>query len=82
MEISEHQVRVYRVLTRGEWVSTAELADLAEVAPRTARLHAQGLVKAGIAERRTVFPGYRYRATGTGDAAYLEQLKEACRIFK
>ena len=81
MAISEHQVRIYRVLARGDWLTAHELATAAQVSPRTARLHLTKLVQHSIAERSAVFPGYRYRSTGAGDRDYIAQLKSAAESF-
>lgn len=62
--ISRHEVQVFKaLLATREWISVAELAKLAEVAPRTARAHATKLTDRGLVERAEVFPGYRYRIT-------------------
>jgi len=60
-EISSHEIRVYRLLAEGNWVTSRQIAEMTGVAPRTARAHALKLVHLGIADQAEVFPGHRYR---------------------
>jgi len=60
-EVSAHEIRVYNVLARGEWVTSQQIAEQAQVAPRTARAHALKLVRLGVADQAETFPGHRYR---------------------
>lgn len=82
--ISEHLLSVY-VAARDAcgWLTSAELASRAGVAPRTARAHVLTLWEAGILERREVSPGYRYRlTTGSGgrDESFLAKIREALEV--
>ena len=58
--ISPHSERVDAALN-GEWRTAAQVAERADVAPRTARLHLAAMVKAGDAEERQTWPSLTYR---------------------
>lgn len=62
-QITKHELRVYRYVkaNRRRWATADEIAEGADVAPRTARHHALGLTQRGVLERAEVFGGYRYR---------------------
>lgn len=62
-EVSIHEVAIYKVFCGAgkAWLTSAELAVRAKVAPRTARGHALKLVRLGVVDQAQVFPGYRYR---------------------
>ena len=80
-EVSRHEVAVYSALVSAEkWLTSADIATRAVVAPRTARAHAQKLVNLGIAEQAEVFPGHRYRLAEFADKrnrGYLDRLERA-----
>jgi hypothetical protein len=84
-EISEHQVRVFQFVRESRrWVTSAEIATGACVAPRTARFHAARLVSVGIFDQAEVFPGHRYRLSSQAEKrnkAYLLRLCQAEEIF-
>lgn len=84
-EISLHQARIYRFL-RGEtgWVTARQIAAGADVAVRTARLHALRFVRLMIADEVAVSPEHRYRLSALADkrnAAYLGRLEQALKVF-
>lgn len=62
-EISEHEIRVFKALNGAEWLTSAQVADVAKVAPRTARHHCKRLHDLGIVDTAEVFPGHRYRVS-------------------
>lgn len=81
-EISRHEVAVYHTFLRAptEWLTSAELATRAEVAPRTARLHAMRLAQLGLIDEAAVHPGHRYRLATDGhqrNPGYLNRLTTA-----
>lgn len=84
-EISVHEVRIYIALkTSGAWMTNAEIATLAQVAPRTARAHTLKLVNLGILDLAEVFPAHRYRiATKASkrNAGYYNRLDNAQSVF-
>jgi ABC-type cobalamin/Fe3+-siderophores transport system ATPase subunit len=85
VEISPHEVRVYRALQDGEWHTSREIAAAAQVADRTARAHARKFVQLGVAEHLETFGGWRFRLTEhhTKQAReYVEQLKRAAEVFE
>jgi DNA-binding IclR family transcriptional regulator len=59
--ITPHALRVADALSRKAWRTAAEVAKLANVAPRTARLHLSTLVTAGTAEEEKSWPALTYR---------------------
>ena len=61
--ISAHEVRIVDAFERDAhaWLSSADVAQAASVAARTARMHLRRFTVAGLLEVRRVFPGYRYR---------------------
>jgi len=84
-EISVHQVRVFRYVKEAAgWVTAKEIAQGAEVAPRTARAHALWFVGSGIFEEAKVSPGHRYRFSRTArrNKAYLLRLNAAAAILE
>ena len=85
-EISQHQVRVYQfVRDTLHWVTSAEIACGAQVAPRTARAHVQHLVALGIFDQAEVFPAHRYHLSSQADKrnkGYLLRLKQAEEVFQ
>lgn len=64
-EVSAHEIAVFKALLSAEgWLTSSDIARLADVAPRTARAHALKLVRLGVADQAEVFPGHRYRISG------------------
>jgi predicted DNA-binding transcriptional regulator len=86
VEISAHQVRVFRfVEERESWLTNREIAVGTEMSERTVRAHTKSFVDEGIFERREVFPGYRYRFNPQAtkrNKAYLARLEQAVEVFK
>ena len=85
VQISPHQVRVYKVAAeKGGWLSILELASAAKVVRRTAALHAGNFVEIGIFERKQVFPGHRFRLVERPNKraqAFIKRLEEAETVF-
>jgi DNA-binding IclR family transcriptional regulator len=82
--ISQHEVRIMHVLGEGRWLGTREIAELAGVAPRTARAHALSLVRLGILDQEQLSPGYRYRLSpyaASRNLDYMQRLAHATEIF-
>lgn len=78
--ISIHEVSVVRALADGAWRTSKEIAQLAEVADRTARHHCLRLSNLGVLDQAQVFPGHRYRLSGEAgqrEGAYMKRLKAA-----
>lgn len=77
--IGRHEVLVYRTLAADvdAWLSSAEVAERAGVAPRTARAHVAKLVDRSVAQRAEVSPGYRYRIAPHDQTGYKAQLHAA-----
>ena len=85
-EISQHEVSVYRqLLERPEqWMTAKEIAEAAQVAPRTARAHCLKLVRLGVLDQAELFPQHRYRFSKLAakrNVAYLQRLKFAAEVF-
>lgn len=84
-EVSIHEVRVYVALkAAGGWMTNAEIAEAAEVAPRTARAHSLKLVRLGVLDLAEVFPAHRYRLAEHArkrNAAYTQRLEAAREVF-
>lgn len=84
-EISEHEVKLYRVLEKANaWMTSSALAKASGIAERTARAHASKLVQAGLVDVAEVFPAHRYRLAakaGKRNAGYLLRLSRACEVF-
>lgn len=84
-EVSEHEVRVYRALCGERWLTTAEVSEVAKVAPRTARHHCKRLHDLGLVDMAEVFPGHRYRASAHAkkrNAAYVRRLERASEVME
>jgi len=84
--ISVHEVRIYRTISgsRERWFTSKEIATEADVAGRTARLHALRFSKLGLVDQSDVFPGYRYRWSefaNQRNKAYLQRLEAAAKIL-
>lgn len=85
-EVSVHEVRIFEVL-RSEpniWFTIAELREQANVARRTAALHAKRFVDSGLLDVMEMYPGFRYRwakKAGSRDAGYLRRLEQAAEVL-
>jgi DNA-binding IclR family transcriptional regulator len=85
-EISRHEVVVFQTLAAAspKWLSSADLAERAQVAPRTARAHALKLVRRGVVEQAAVFPGHRYRLAEFAEQrnrGYMDRLRQAAEVL-
>lgn len=84
-EISEHLFRVFNfVSTSSSWVTAAQIAKGAKVAPRTARAHALRLVKVGVFDQAETFPGHRYCVAPTAskrNRGMMQRLEQAAEFF-
>lgn len=84
-EVSAHEVRVWAVLCACKvWLTNDEIAQAAQVAPRTARHHTKRLKDLGLVDVADVFPGHRYRASefaGKRNAAYVQRLAQAAEVL-
>lgn len=84
-EISAHEVAVWTVLVNAStWLTSAEIAEQASVAPRTARAHALKLVRANLVDQAELFPGHRYRIAPSAaqrNRGYYDRLTRATEIF-
>lgn len=84
-EVSIHAVRVFTALEAGTWMTAAQLATEAKVAPRTARLYCRRFVDAGIVELAELYPQHRYRLAPKADRrnkAYVLRLRQARDAFE
>lgn len=84
-QISPHLLRVYQAAeTDKGWITSQELAALANVSPRTARNHALHLVTMGIFDVAKVSPAHCYRVSEfarSRNPSYFNQLQQAKEIF-
>ena len=62
--ISPHASRVAAALSSTTWQTSAEVAVLANVAPRTARAHLTEMVKSKTADVQETWPAITYRRRG------------------
>ena len=85
-EISEHEIRVYRVL-KGDpqkWWTARDMTTAAKVAARTASLHLQRFSNLGVVDLAEIFPHHRYKLSVKGskrNKAYVQRLEEALVIL-
>lgn len=85
-QISPQEARAFLVFAtrKQEWLDSYEVAKLAEVSPRSARLYCLRFAKAGIIEKAMVAPKYHYRFTAEIAArsmSYMNRLIFACEVF-
>lgn len=85
-EVSRHEIAVYKVLRDAgqTWVTSGDIAERAQVAPRTARAHALKLVKLGLVDQAEVFPAHRYRLSEYADKrnrGYVDRLSRAAEAL-
>ncbi len=85
-EISLHEVNIYKTFLGApkKWFTNQEVAALAGVAGRTARMHTKRLASIGVLDQAELFPGHRYRFSEKAakrDAGYLNRLNRAIEIF-
>lgn len=84
-EISLHQLKAFNFVREcNRWVTAAEIASNAGIAPRTARLHALKLTNLGIFDIAEVFPAHRYRFSEKArkrNKAFMLRLEKANEVF-
>lgn len=84
-EISIHEVRIWIAAQQAKgWTTAKEIADVAKVAGRTARLHLLKLSRLGLLDVAEVFPGHRYRVSEKADkrnAGYHQRITKAAEVF-
>lgn len=84
-EISVHESRVFiALLKNGGWMSSNDVASMANVASRTARQHLLKLTRLGLLDQAEVFPGHRYRLSRLAkqrNHSYYGRLVQACEIL-
>jgi len=78
---SPYEARVFRALDPAVWSTAEELAERAQVTPRTAREQVARLVAAHIAERCTSGPVDRYRLTQSGGEDHRAVLDQVASII-
>ena len=83
--ISLHEVRLFRAMeaAAGQWLTSQEIAERADIDQRTARAHAKKLSGLRILEVIELYPGYRYRLSTKNDRdrAHIERLNRAAEAF-
>lgn len=77
VQISKHLLAVMSACRR-KWLTSSEVAQKAEVAPRTARAHLSTLVEDGFLDVERVFGGYRYRRSANWKTT--ELAREVSRV--
>lgn len=84
-EVSVHEVRIYAAAkAAAAWLTSKQLASMADVAGRTARAHALKLVRLGLFDQAEIFPGHRYRLSVLAkkrNVAYVRRLELAADIL-
>jgi len=78
---SEQQCKLYLAAKTGDWLTTQDLADIAGIAPRTARHHAHRLVALNIFEQAATWPS-RYKLSPKADKKYITQIEQAISVLK
>lgn len=67
-DVSAHLARIYLAAKKhGGWLTSRDIAPLADVAERTARAHCLKLVQAGVFDQAKVFPQHRYRLSALAE---------------
>lgn len=80
--ISRHEVRVLLVFRQSpeRWLDNAQVAEAANINPRTARLHTAKLVELGVLDVQRVFPASKFRigrSPGPAGRTYLDHWEQA-----
>lgn len=80
--ISRHEVRVLLVFRQSpeRWLDNAQVAEAANINPRTARLHTAKLADLGVLDVQRVFPACKFRigmSPGPAGRAYLDRWEQA-----
>lgn len=83
-KISQHQVSCYLALKANchRWLTNKELADAAEVSPRTTRKYSRIFADVGIADVMELFPEYKFRISYEGNSLMVRELELAASILK
>lgn len=84
--ISIHEVRLLLVFRKqpDRWISNGEVAEEAEISPRTARLHTSRLLELGVLEVQRLFPTSKFRLAkepSEAGQAYLDRWQQAREVF-
>jgi hypothetical protein len=84
--ISAHEVKLLLVFRREpeRWLANGEVAEAAQISPRTARLHTSRLVEIGVLDVERVHPASKFRLArepGKAGRAYLERLERAREVL-
>lgn len=67
-EVSTHLLAVWTLLRdTGEWLSNQEIAQRADVAPRTARAHTRYLLYLGLIDLEETFPRHIYHISASAE---------------
>lgn len=85
-DISLHEVRVYVAFLDNPtaWLTNKDVAQIASVSGRTARLHTQRLTGLGILNVTKVVPGYRFQLSDMAirqNVSYITHLDNARAVF-
>jgi predicted DNA-binding transcriptional regulator len=82
-QISIYQALVLRALDTNRWLTAAEVARSAQMAPRTARAHLHKFLQLGLVDVVRLHPGYRYRLRAdAADRPYAVRLRAALSVFE
>ena len=84
--ISAHVVKLLLVFRRqpDHWLANGDVAEAAEISPRTVRLHTSRLVEIGVLDVERVHPASKFRLArepGKAGRAYLERLERAREVL-
>jgi hypothetical protein len=84
--ISAHEVKLLLVFRQqpDRWLANGEVAQAAEISPRTARLHTSRLVEIGVLDVERVHPASKFRLVqqlGKAGKAYLARWERAREVF-
>lgn len=85
-KVSIHEARIFHVFTSQStrWLTNADVAAAADVAPRTARAHTLKLVGLGLLDQAELFPAHRYRLAEKAmerNLGYWKRLQQVSQIF-
>ena len=80
--ISLHEVKLLLVFKNRPdcWFDNAQVAEAAQISPRTARLHTSRLVELGVLDVERVFPASKFKLSGNppeAGATYLTRWEKA-----
>ena len=85
-KISVEQARAFVALRRNKerWITSTELAKVANIGERTGRLYLEKYSKLGLVDRIEVSPAYKYRLSEKAskrNAGYFGRLEKAREVF-